>query len=145
RGQERPRYGFYVDHVIDVAGTTFLVAGIACSGLMNPVIALVALVLFLAVSAESYLATHTVGVFRLAFLGFGPTELRIVIAVGAVKAAMSPWATLGSFGQVRLFDLGGCVASMGLAIAFLVASIRNTRALYLAEPLPSPRRESRAA
>jgi len=145
RGQQRPRYGFYVDHVVDVAGTTFLVAGMAGSGLMNPVVALVALVLFLAVSAESYLATHAVGVFRLAFLGFGPTELRMVIAIGAVKAAMSPWATFGSFGHVKLFDLGGCVASIGLVIAFLVASIRNTRALYLAEPLPSRRRESRVA
>jgi len=145
RGQQRPRYGFYVDHVIDVAGTTFLVAGIACSGLMSPVVALVTLVLFLAVSAESYLATHAVGVFRLSFLGFGPTELRIVIAIGAVKAALSPWATFGSVGQVKLFDLGGCVASIGLVIAFLVASFRNTRALYLAEPLPSPSRESRAA
>ena len=145
REQLRPRYGFYVDHVIDVAGSTFLAAGIACSGLMSPVVALVTLVLFLAVSAESYLATHAVGVFRLAFLGFGPTELRIVIAIGAVKAAISPWTTLGSFGQIKLFDLGGCVASIGLVVAFFVACIRNTRALYLAEPLPSPSRESRAA
>jgi phosphatidylglycerophosphate synthase len=145
RGQQRPRYGFYVDHVIDIAGTTFLFAGMACSGLMNPLTALVALVLFLAVSAESYLATHAAGVFRLAFLGFGPTELRILIAVGAVKAAMSPWATLGSFGQVKLFDVGGCVASIGLVIAFLIASVRNTRALYLAEPLPARSRKSRAA
>ena len=96
RGQQRPRYGFYVDHVIDVAGTTLLLAGIACSGLMNPFIALVTLVLFLIVSAESYLATHAVGVFRMSFLGFGPTELRLVVAAGAVRAAMSPWATLGS-------------------------------------------------
>jgi phosphatidylglycerophosphate synthase len=145
RGQQRPRYGFYIDHVIDVAGTTFLMAGMACSGLMSPIIALVALVLFLAVSAESYLATHAVGVFRLAFLGFGPTELRIVIGIGAVRAAMSPWETLGMFGEVKLFDLGGCLASIGLVIAFLVACIRNTQALYLAEPLPSRNRESRAA
>ena len=145
RGQQRPRYGFYVDHIIDVAGTTFLLAGMACSGLMNPVIALVALVLFLSVSAESYLATHAAGVFRMSFLGFGPTELRMLIAVGAVKAAMSPWATLGSLGQVKLFDLGGVVASIGLVIAFVAASIRNTKALYIAEPLPARSSQSGAA
>src|SRR5262245_41809385 len=39
RGHERPRYGFYVDHAIDLAGSTFLLAGLACSGLMNPLLA----------------------------------------------------------------------------------------------------------
>jgi phosphatidylglycerophosphate synthase len=143
RDQQRPRYGFYVDHIIDIAGTTFLVLGMACSGLINPLIALAALVLFLAVSSESYLATHAAGVFRMSFLGCGPTELRMVIAAGAVKAAFSPWATLGGFGQIRLFDVGGVVASIGLLIAFTAAAVRNTRALYLAEPLPPRRAESR--
>ena len=145
RNQQRPRYGFYVDHIIDVAGTTFLFAGMACSGLMSPLIALTALVLFLVVSAESYLATHAAGVFRMSFLGIGPTELRIVIAIGALKAAISPWATLGSFATVRLFDIGGVVAAIGMLMAFAVASIRNTRALYVAEPMPARTTESRAA
>jgi hypothetical protein len=46
---------------------------------------------------------------------------------------------------VRLFDIGGIVASIGLIVAFVAASIRNTRALYLAEPLPARSTESRAA
>src|SRR5258705_2759540 len=104
---------------------------------MSPLVAQVALVAYLLVSAESYLATHVAGVFRMSFLGFGPTELRIVIAIGAVKAAMSPWAALGPLTHVKLFDLGGAAASLGLLIAFVVASIRNTRALYLAEPVPA--------
>ncbi len=145
RNQQRPRYGFYVDHIIDVAGTALLMAGIAASGLMNPVIALGVLVMFLSVSAESYLATHAAGVFRMSFLGFGPTELRIVIAAGAIKAALSPFVDLGSFAHIRIFDAGGVVAIAGLGTAFLVASIRNTRALYLAEPLPARSSESRAA
>ena len=39
RNQQRPRYGFYVDHIIDLAGTTMLVAGMAGSGLMQPLVA----------------------------------------------------------------------------------------------------------
>ena len=91
---------------------------------------------YLLVSAESYLATHAAGVFRMSFLGFGPTELRIILAIGAVKAALSPLVELGSHGRYRLFDLGGVVAVAGLGIAFVAAAIRNTHALYLAEPLP---------
>lgn len=145
RNQQRPRYGFYVDHVIDVAGSAMLLAGMACSGLMNPMVAMGVLVVYLLVSAESYLATHAAGIFRMSFLGFGPTELRIVLAAGAVKAAMSPWASLGITEPIRLFDIGGIAASIGLLAAFVASSIRNTRALYLAEPLPIAGTESRAA
>jgi phosphatidylglycerophosphate synthase len=145
RNQQRPRYGFYVDHIIDIVGTTFLMVGMACSSLMNPLVALAVLSLFLVVSAESYLATHAAGVFRMSFLGFGPTELRIVIAAGAIKAAISPWVTLGPLTGVKLFDLGGVVAIIGLTLAFGAASIRNTRALYQAEPMPARGQKSRAA
>ncbi len=136
RHQQRPKYGFYVDHVIDLAGTTFLLAGLACSGLMSPFTAALALAGFLLVSAETYLATHASGVFRMSFLGFGPTELRILIAIGALKAATDPWISLGALGSVRLFDLGGVIAAAGMAFVFVVSAIRNTLALSAADPRP---------
>jgi archaetidylinositol phosphate synthase len=136
RGQQRPRYGFYVDHIIDLAGTTFLLAGLACSGLMQPSIAAALLAGYLLVCAESYLATHTVGVFRMSLLGFGPTELRLLLVAGAIRAADSAWIEPFGTGRVRLFDVGGTVAAAGLAFAFIVSAVRNGRALYAAEPMP---------
>jgi archaetidylinositol phosphate synthase len=144
RHQQRPRYGFYVDHIIDVAGSSMLFAGLACSGVMSPLVALAVLAAYLLVSAESYLATHAVGVFRMSFFGFGPTELRILLAVGAIKASISPWASLGGLGTFRLFDIGGVIAATGMVVAFLASASRNTRALYAAEPMPA-RVESRVA
>lgn len=135
RGHERPRYGYYVDHVIDLAGASVLLAGLACSSLMNPMIAVVVLAAYLLVSAETYLATHARGVFKMSFLGCGPTELRIVLAIGALRAAYDPWVSFGSAGSIRLFDLGGAVATAGLAIVFVISAARNTHALYVAEPL----------
>lgn len=135
RGQLRPRYGYYVDHVMDLAGTTVLFAGIASSGLMSPLLAAGVLVGYLLVSAEVYLTTHAAGVFRMSFLGVGPTELRVLLAAGAIKAAATPVVTLGNF-PVLLFDIGGAAAIVGLLMAFAVTALRNTRALYAAEPLP---------
>ena len=140
RNQQRPRYGFYVDHVLDLAGTTFLLVGLACSGLMSPLAAALALAGFLLVSAETYLATHASGVFRMSFMGFGPTELRILIAIGALKAAADPWISLGPLGSILLFDLGAVIAAAGMFLIFVVSAIRNTIALSAADPRPIRRK-----
>jgi phosphatidylglycerophosphate synthase len=136
RGHQRPRYGFYVDHVIDLAGSAFLLSGLAMSNLMSPLVAVALLAAYLLVSAESYLATHAVGVFRMSFMGFGPTELRILLALGAVRAVEATSVRMGALGEFRLFDVGGAFAVVGLLIVFAVQAARNTRALYRAEPLP---------
>jgi phosphatidylglycerophosphate synthase len=139
RDQQRPRYGFYVDHVIDIAGTAFLLGGMACSGRMSAVVALAVLGAYLMVSAEAYLAAHAVGVFRMSFLGFGPTELRVVLAAGALAAMPDPHVGLGPFGAPRLFDFGGAIATLGLLGAFAFNAVRHTRLLHQAEPLPASR------
>lgn len=136
RGHQRPRYGYYVDHVIDLAGATFLMIGLAFSGLMSPLSAAAVLAAYLLVSAETYLATHSRGVFRMSVLGFGPTELRILVAIGALRAAYDPWVALGPLGMMRLFDVGAIIAAASLAVVFVVSAARNTKALYAAEPPP---------
>jgi archaetidylinositol phosphate synthase len=135
RNQQRPRYGYYVDHVLDLAGTAALLAGMAASGLMQPWIALLLASAFFLVAAERFLATHASGIFRLSFGWFGPTELRILLAAGAVAVTHKPW--VGVFGfHARLMDVGGLAAAAGLLIVFAAAAVQNTRSLYLAEPLP---------
>jgi phosphatidylglycerophosphate synthase len=142
RGQPRPRYGYYVDHVVDLAGTTMLVGGMAASGWMHAAMAAALLAAYVLVAAETYLATHAAGIFRLSFAGVGPTELRIVLAVGACYVTAHPWIDLAGR-RVLLLDVGAAVAIGGLAFAFVVSALRTTRALYRAEPLP--RRGERAA
>ena len=137
RCQQRPRYGFYVDHAIDIAGTAFLFGGLACSGVIAPIVALGLLGAYLLVAAETFLATHATAIFRMSFVGIGPTELRLLLIAGALKLLDTPWMSLGSLGPVRLFDLGGGIAIVGLLIVFVVSAVQNTRALYAAEPLPA--------
>ncbi len=136
RNRQRPRYGYYVDHVIDLVGTFFLLGGLALSGYMSPLLALGLLVAFLMVEAEVYLATHVRGVFRLAFLKVGPTELRIILAIGTLYLLYKPWVMLPGVGPFLLFDVGGVVSIAGMAMTLVVSAIRNTRDLYKAETLP---------
>jgi len=136
RRVERPRYGFYVDHVVDIVGITALMAGLATSGFMSPVIALAWLVAYLLVAGEIFLATSVHSVFRMSFAGVGPTELRILLAAGTVALQSDPHVSLGYLGPVRLFDVGGVLAIVGLGIALAVSVWRNTTALARLEPAP---------
>ncbi len=143
RDQQRPRYGYYVDHVIDLAGTALLFGGLAASGYMSPTIAALVVAAFFLVSAETYLATHARGVFKMAFLGVGPTELRILLAAGAVALVNTPTVDPFGVGPMRLWDLGGVIGAIGMGITFVVSSSRNTRALYLEETRPAFAAEGR--
>lgn len=134
RNCQRPRYGYYVDHVIDLFGTAALLGGLAFSGYMNHTLAVMLLAAFALVEAEVFLATHVQHVFRLSCFCVGPTELRLILAAGTLYLLHNPWIRLGGKGPFLLFDVGGIVAIAGLFAAFVYSAIRNTRLLYRAEP-----------
>ena len=135
RNQQRPRYGYYLDHVVDIANTAVLFTGLALSGLCSPWTAMALLVGYLLLCGESFLATHALGVFRISFGGFGPTELRILLAIGALVAMDRPVVTPFGVAPVALFDLGGVIGAVGMLAVFIASAARNTRALYRAEPI----------
>jgi phosphatidylglycerophosphate synthase len=135
RRRERPRYGYYVDHVLDAAGFAALIAGLALGGHASPLIAMGFLAAYFLLLIEISLAAHARGTFRLAFWHVGPTELRILLAVGVVQLMRSQTVTL--FGhQWLLFDVGCTVGTLGLAITFVVSAVGNAAALYQEERLP---------
>lgn len=136
RNCRRPRYGFYVDHMIDSLGALFLMGGLGLSGYVNWKIAMCMLVAFLLLSIESYLTTYTLGEFRLSFAKFGPTEIRILLAVGNFVLWLHPNARVPGT-SFRLFDFGGSVAATLMLIMAVVAGILHTVVLYRQETIRS--------
>jgi len=135
RAIERPRYGYYLDHVLDIAGSAALFGGLALSGFMSPVVALAVLAGYLALAAEAFLATHALGVFRLSFSGVGPTELRVLLSAGALWLLRGqPIVSVPAVGPLGLFDLGGGIAIAGMVVVLAVSAWRNARALARLEP-----------
>jgi archaetidylinositol phosphate synthase len=135
RQRLRPRYGFYVDHMVDSFGGLALMGGLALSGYMHPWIAMGLLVAFLMLSIQSYLATHALGEFRISFWRFGPTELRILLAVGNLALFWKPMVRL--FGGIyRLFDVGGAIGLAGMALMVVVFTLQNAIRLYRKERIP---------
>lgn len=132
RNQQRPRYGFYVDHMIDSFGALFLMSGLAISTYVDWRVAASMLIAFLLLSIESYLASYTLGIFRLSFALFGPTEIRILLAIGNLALWFYPNAQVPGY-SYRLFDFCGVVATTGMFVMVVAAAIWHTRALYRQE------------
>ena len=135
RRQQRPRFGFYVDHLVDLFGTLALLGGLGLSGLIHWPVAAAMLVAFLMLSAESFLATYTLGHFQLSQGVFGPTELRLLLMAANFALLRSPYASL--FGhRWLLFDFGGIIGSACMFVTLLGLTLRHTAQLYREEPLP---------
>jgi archaetidylinositol phosphate synthase len=137
RNQQRPRYGFYVDHIADTFGALFLLGGLALSGYMSLLVAAGLLLAYYMLSIEVFLATYTVGMFHMSFGGFGPTELRILLAIGNLALYFRPGVPMVHVlgGEYRLFDVGGVIAMTGMLSMMIAAALKHIGMLYRAEPL----------
>ena len=133
RNHLRPRYGFYVDHVTDTAGSLMLVLGLAVSPYMSTGVALALLIAFFMLSINTYLATHALGTFKLSFWKFSPTELRLLLAIGNLALLFHPIVTLGGH-RYLLYDVGGAIAVAGMVAMFIASAVSNTVRLYRMEP-----------
>ncbi len=133
RDRQRPRYGFYVDHIIDAFGAVFLIFGLALSGYMSERVAAALLIVFFMLAINSYLAAYALGVFKLSQWKMGPTEMRLLLMIGNIVLIYHPRAYHRRY---LLFDVGGVIAVIGMLFILIVLSIQNTHTLYELERLP---------
>ncbi len=139
RDHSRPRYGFYVDHIVDAFSAFFLLGGLALSGYMHPIVALGLLIAYLLLSVEIYLASYTLGDFKISYFKMGPTELRILLSIGNLAVLWR--STVHLLGRAhRLFDVAGTLGISGMLLIMVISSIQHTMRLYRLEPLPVGKR-----
>jgi archaetidylinositol phosphate synthase len=132
RNQQRPRYGFYVDHIVDALSALFLFGGLGLSGYMSPAVAVGLLIVYLLLAIESYLATYTIGKFSISHFGFGPTELRLLLIFGNCFLFDRPRVSILGYSW-QLFDFGGTIGIACMSAVFILAAARNTAKLYREE------------
>lgn len=145
RNCPRPRYGFYVDHIVDTFNALFLLGGLALSGYMSSWVAFGLLVAYLMLSIEVYLASYTLGDFKISYFRMGPTELRILLSLGNVALLWKSMVHLAGR-SYKLFDVGGTMGISGMLLILVISAVQNTMRLYRREPLVKrrPLRSGRA-
>ena len=139
RQVERPRYGYYLDHLVDAFSTAVIGVGIGLSPFVRLEIALLLVVAYLALSINVYLETAVFGVFKLSYGRIGPTETRLIlIALNLVlllTAAMGRTALAGVAALSNAVSLLLALAMGGMLVARFVGNLNHLARL---EPLKRP-------
>jgi archaetidylinositol phosphate synthase len=135
RGIERPKYGYYLDHLVDAVATALIGLGLGLSPWMLLSVGLLIVIAYLVLSINTYLETYAFGVFTLGYGRLGPTEVRIVL-IGLntlIALGVGLGFQVGGLGLTVLDLIGLGIA--GLMIAGLTGrAARNLRRLAELEP-----------
>jgi archaetidylinositol phosphate synthase len=132
RNTERPRYGYYLDHLVDAFATAAIGIGLGLSPHMLLAVGLAIVVAYLILSINTYLETHAFGIFTLGYGRLGPTEARLLLL------GVNTLLALGVV-QFGLLDVLGIGLAAAMIVALVARAARNLKRLAELEPAASGR------
>ncbi len=143
RKQQRPVYGFFIDHTVDCINESIMVIGIGMSPFMQFDVAIMCLVAYLLISVYVYISAHLKGEFKLTYGKMGPTELRVIMIIVNTLWFFIPWLReysldIKMFGNIYSFsvlDFVGIFLFVGILIAYFGSLIKDGREYAKADPL----------
>jgi archaetidylinositol phosphate synthase len=131
RRSERPRYGYYLDHLVDAIATALIGIGLGLSPYLLLATGLVVVVAYLVLSINTYLETHALGVFSLGYGRLGPTEARVGLVVINTVLALGIAPVVAGMSVLDIAVLGVAALMIG---GLAVRALRNLRELARLEP-----------
>jgi phosphatidylglycerophosphate synthase len=135
RGIERPRYGYYLDHLVDAISTACIGIGLGLSPFMLLSTGALIVVAYLMLSINVYLESYALGRFSIGYGRIGPTEVRIVLI--ALNVALALGAGLGfhvaGIGMTAV-DLVGLGVAALMCVLMVGRAVANLRRLSRDEP-----------
>ena len=137
RNAQRPVYGFFIDHTMDVITTAFIFLGVGLSPMLRMDIAFFAFSGYLALSVYTYICIILKNEFRLTYGKFGPTEFRLLLIVLCILYMYSPWTDIKysiSGVEYGVFDIIGIIISLVLYSIYIVQFIKDRKMFSIQDP-----------
>lgn len=127
RHEERERYGYFIDHMVDSFVFVFIAIGVGVSPLMDLRISLCIAIIFLLFNNYCHITTYIDGVFKISFGIVGPTEFRIIIfLVNIVLLFIDPFVKHSVFGmQLTVFDIVGILICVIFSIVLIATTVSS--------------------
>ena len=142
---ERPRYGFFVDHVTDTLSEILVFVGLGLSPYVDFRVALIGLIAYLNISILVYLIMVTKGVFQISLWKIGPTEIRVIGILANIGIYFSNNPKLPApFGQFTYYDVVITGLGLLLLIFFFYQAVTTGIDLSAQDNYTRDRREQRA-
>jgi archaetidylinositol phosphate synthase len=128
---ERPRYGFYIDHIIDVVCQVMIFVGLGLTPYVSSTVACLALIGYLMLSILVYVRTYVAGEFKISYGGLGPTESRaLAVMLNTAMYFFGP-QNIG-WGQLTFSIYDIFVAAIALLLLGFFINTATREALRLA-------------
>lgn len=142
---ERPRYGFLVDHWVDAVSTLLIFMGLGLSPYVDLTVACLGIISYLLLSIMVYLITYVTGVFNIANLRLGPTEIRVlaIILNTAIFFIGNPTINLPYFGATSFYTLIVAVMSLLMFVYFMINTGLQARRLARLDEKRLERRQAK--
>lgn len=142
RNTQRPVYGYYLDHTVDCINEAFMFVGAGVSPLVKLDLALIAFILYLFMTINVSMNAHLRSEFRLTYAKLGPTEFRILVALGCLLLMAIPslqtFSVSLAFCQhteiFTLLDLLAITIIVLLAIIYICTIISDARKYSRIDP-----------
>lgn len=130
RKTERPRYGYFIDHIVDALVEAMVFIGLGLSPYVDLKLALFALVGYFMVSIYVFLTTYISGEFRITYANLGPTEIRVIgIIANTIMMILGAKKFVLPFGSFTFYDLVMIGLILIFYIGFIVISLNKARQL----------------
>lgn len=135
RNQQRPVYGYYLDHMLDGINESLMFIGAGLSSLMHLSLALCILVLYLLMTVNVSINAHLKKEFKLTYAKLGPTEFRLIIVIVNtvfifVKPLRDFFLKIGIFGfefSLSALDLVAVGIILILAVIFITTMFKDLK------------------
>lgn len=138
RDIQRPLYGFFIDHTLDVVTTAVICIGAGLSPMFKMEVALFVLTGYLALSVYTYIGIILKNEFCLTYGKFGPTEFRLVLVIMSILymyTSMSEYQYVIFSYSCGIFDILGIVISIILGLIYLIQFIKDKAIFAKQDPL----------
>ncbi len=142
RNTQRPVYGYYIDHVVDLINEGFMFIGCGLSPFMRLDFALMAYALYLMLTVNVSINAHLRGEFKLTYIKMGPTEFRLIVIIMNTLLIAIP--TIRNFSNmIQIFRWTVCMSVLDyvavviiIVMAIIFLTTMSSDAKYYAKQDP---------
>ena len=144
RNTQRPIYGYYLDHTVDIINEAFMFIGLGLSYFMRLDLALMLFIVYLCLTLNVSINAHLKSEFKLTYGKLGPTEFRVIaciliillIFVPGLREFRTSVSIMGRNVALRAMDIAGLVILVVLTIIYINAVITDAKGYSVMDPLP---------